>query len=142
MLLHDLTEAQAARDRFELGDEFTDLSRELSRAPNADSGGIIGWVKRGTQPDDIEAEIFSLDAGQVSQPVEGPAGYHLFQVLEVRASGQVSEGAALFEVRRELESARSREHLSRCVDQAVSRAGVVIFKENLWFDYQGRFAED
>ena len=97
---------------------------------------------RGTQPEDIEAEIFSLDVGQISRPMEGPAGYHLFQVLEVRASGQVSEVVAASEVRRDLESARSREHIRRCVDQAVSRAGVVIFKENLWFDYRGRFAED
>lgn len=142
LLLQDLAEAQAARDRFERGEEFTDLSRELSRAPNAESGGVIGWVVRGTQPDDIESEIFSLDVGQVSRPVEGPAAYHLFQVLEVRASGQVPEAVATSEVRRELESARSREHLSRCVEQAVSRAGVVVFKENLWFDYRGRFAED
>jgi len=142
LLLRNLAEAQEARARFGQGEEFTDLSRELSRVPNAEDGGVIGWVIRGTQPDDVESEIFSLEVGQVSEPVEGPAGYHLFQILEVRASGQVSEAVAASEARRDIESAGSREHLSRCVDQAVNRAGVVIFKENLWFDYRGRFAED
>ena len=142
LLLRDLAEAQDARARFDQGEEFTDLSRELSRVPNAEDGGVIGWVIRGTQPDDVESEIFSLEVGQVSEPVEGPAGYHLFQVLEVRASGQVSGFVAESEARRNIESVGSREHLSRCVDQAVNRAGVVIFKENLWFDYRGRFAED
>ncbi len=142
VLLWDLADAQEVRTRFDQGEEFTDLSRKYSRAPNAESGGLVGWVVRGTQPDDVESEIFSLDVGQVSRPVEGPAGYHLFQVLEVRASGHVSEVVASSEARRELESAGSREHMSRCVDQAVSQAGVVIFKENLWFEYQERFAED
>ncbi len=142
LLLLNLADAQSARNRFEQGENFTDLSRELSRAPNAESGGVIGWVVRGTQPEDIESEIFSLDVDQISGPVEGPAGYHLFQVLGMRASGQVSEDVAASEARRDLESAGSREHLSRCVDQAVNRAGVVIFKENLWFDYRGRFTED
>lgn len=142
LLLWDLAEAEEVRARFDQGVEFEDLSRKYSRAPNAENGGLIGWVIRGTQPDDVEGEIFSLEAGQVSLPVEGPAGYHLFQVLEVRASGHVSDEIAAFEVRQELESAGSREHLSRCVDQAVDQAGVVIFKENLWFEYRGRFAED
>jgi len=141
LLLRDAAEAQEARIRFDQGEEFIDLSRELSRVPNAEDGGVIGWVTRGTQPDDVESQIFALEVGQVSEPVEGPAGYHLFQVLEIRDSGQVSEVVAASEARLDLESAGSREHLDRCVDQAVDRAGVVIFKENLWFDYQGRFAE-
>lgn len=142
LLLRDLAEAQEVRARFDQGEEFTDLSREFSKAPNAESGGAIGWVVRGTQPEGIESEIFSLDVGKVSVPVKGPAGYHLFQVLDVRASGQVSEEVAEAEALRDLESAGSSEHLSRCVDQAVKQAGVVIFEKNLWFEYRGRFAED
>lgn len=142
LLLWDLAEAEKIRALFDDGEEFEDLSRKYSRAPNAESGGLIGWVIRGTQPDDVEGEIFTLEPGQVSLPVEGPAGYHLFQVLEARASGNVSESTAAFEVRRELESAESREHMSRCIDQAVEQAGVVIYEENLWFEYRGRFAED
>ncbi len=142
LLLRELSEAQEALARFDQGEEFIDLSRELSKAPNADSGGAIGWVIRGTQPEDIELEIFSLDVGKVSGPVKGPAGYHLFQVLEVRASGRVSEEVAAAEALRDLESAGSSEHLSRCVDEAVKQAGVVVFEKNLWFEYRGRFAED
>lgn len=142
LLLRGLVEAQEARARFDQGEEFTDLSRELSIAPNAESGGAIGWVVRGTQPEHIESEIFSLDVGRVSQPIEGPAGYHLFQVLEVRASGKVSKAVAEAEALRDLESAGSSEHLSRCVDKAVKQAGVVVFEKHLWFEYRGRFAED
>ncbi|MEN8164275.1 MAG: peptidylprolyl isomerase [Acidobacteriota bacterium] len=142
LLLWGLAEAEEVRTRFDQGEEFVDLSRQYSRAPNAEGGGVIGWVVRGTQPDDIESEIFSLDVGEVSRPVKGPAGYHLFQVLEVRASGHVSEVVASYEVQQEFEHALSREHMSRCIDQAVSQAGIEIFKENLWFEYQGRFAED
>jgi len=142
LLLKGLSEAQAARDRFEQGEDFGDLSRELSLAANADNGGLIGWVARGTQPEDVERELFSLDIGEVSRPVEAPAGYHLFQVLDFRPSGPLPEAEIASEVRQKLESAGSREHLSRCGDQAVGQADVVIYEENLWFDYRGRFAED
>ncbi len=142
LLLRDLAEAQEVLARSDQGEEFIDLSRELSRAPNAESGGPIGWVVRGTQPDDVESEIFSLDIGKVSGPVKGPAGYHLFQVLEIRASGQVPEEVVAAEALRDLESVESSEHLSRCIDEAVKKAGVVVFEKNLWFEYRGRFAED
>ncbi len=142
LLLPSLKEARTIRERLESGEDWLELSRETSHAPNADRGGPIGWVARGTQPDTFESEIFSLDLGEISQPVEGPAGYHLFQVLEVRPSGTVTRETAEADARRELEGAASRKHLELCIDRAVAEAEVRVFKENLWFDYRGRFAED
>lgn len=142
LLLPDLEAARAAKQRFEAGEDFVALSRDVSVAPNADGGGMIGWVERGTQPDDIEGEIFSLEVDGVSNPVEGPAGYHLFQALEVRSSGTVSEADAEAEVRRELESEMGREHLRSCIEQALKQADVEVVEENLWFEYRGRFTEE
>ena len=142
LVLPTLEEARAVRERLESGEDWLELSREFSHAPNADRGGPIGWVARGTQPHAFESEIFSLEEGEVSLPVEGPGGYHLFQVLEIRPSGPVTRETAEADAWRELEGTANRIHLERCIDRAVAEAGVRVFEENLWFDYQGRFAED
>ena len=55
------------------GEDFVDLSRAVSRAPNADEGGEIGFVVQGTLPGELEEVIFSLAAGEISEPVQGAA---------------------------------------------------------------------
>ncbi len=140
MLFSDLETAQDARRRFAGGEEFVPLSRELSRAPNADRGGELGWVVKGSQPDEVQEVIFSLAENEVSEPVRGPGGFHVFQALEVRDSGPPSRHRLEARVRRELEVEQERRHFQMCVDQALEKVGVEVFPGNLWFEYSGRFA--
>lgn len=141
LLLGDSEVADEAYRRLSAGDDFIDVSREFSRAPNAEGGGDLGWVVQGTQPEDIEEVIFALAEGEISRPTEGPGGFHLFQALEVRASGHPPRDQVEREIRRGLEDQLSRDHLRRCITGAVKEIGVEVFSENLWFEYKGQFAE-
>lgn len=80
LLLPTRPQAEAARARLLKGESFEVLSRELSRAPNAQSGGVLGWIERGQLPPEFEAAVADLTAGQLSLPVESPAGWHVFYV--------------------------------------------------------------
>jgi peptidyl-prolyl cis-trans isomerase SurA len=51
----------------------------------ADGGGDLGWLDQGDLPDVLEEALLGLDAGQVSQPVRGPAGIHIFLLRERQA---------------------------------------------------------
>ncbi len=141
MLFSDLATAEEARRRLAEGEEFVALSRELSRAPNADRGGELGWVVMGSQPDEVEEVIFSLAENEVSGPVRGPGGFHLFQALEIRSSGPPSRRRLEERVRRDLEVEQERRHFQWCVDRALEKVGVEVFPVNLWFEYEGRFVE-
>ena len=141
LLLGDAEIADEAHGRLQNGEDFVDVSRDLSRAPNAADGGDLGWVVQGTQPEEVEEVIFDLAAGEVSRPMTGPGGFHIFQALEVREEGAPLRDRIEWEVRRSLEDRLARNHLDACVDRAVEEAGVRVFSENLWFDYSGRFAE-
>lgn len=141
MLFSDLETADEARRRLSEGEEFVALSRELSRAANADRGGELGWVVKGSQPEDVEEVIFSLAEGEVSGPVRGSGGFHLFQALEVRQPGPPSRDLLEDEVRQGLMVEQERRHYQWCVDRALETVGVEVFPVSLWFEYNGRFVE-
>ena len=61
---------------------FEELAKEYSDGPNAKEGGSLGLVEKGQMMKGIDDAIFSLEAGEVSEVVESPIGYHLFKVKE------------------------------------------------------------
>lgn len=68
-----------------VGAEFTKLAREISLdAASKEKGGDLGFISRGMLQADIEKVVFGLKAGEISEPVKGPLGYHLFRVEETR----------------------------------------------------------
>lgn len=142
VLVDDLSQARAARQRLADGEDFVELSREVSRAPNAADGGEIGFVDRGGLPPEIDEVIFSLAAGEISDPVQGPSGYHVFQVLETVPAGQADRSQVEAAVRLENERRAAREHTRECLERLADEVGVEVHSERLWFAYDGRYAED
>jgi hypothetical protein len=138
MLLVDLETARAARRRLDLGEAFEDVSREVSRAPNADEGGQLGFLDQGSLPQGLDEVVFSLAEGEVSDPVQSPSGYHIFQVLEVVPEGPATRAELELSVRRELADDAQREFFRRCVERTAEDVGVEIFRDHLWFRYEGR----
>jgi len=142
LLLPDEASALKARKQLAEGADFEKLSAEISIAPNAGRGGALGWVPRGSQPEEIEDVIFSLKAGEISSPVRGPGGYHLFQLLDRREAGPARTEELRPGVIRELTTASERSHIRSCIDTAAKRAGIVVYPKHLWFEYSGKFKED
>ena len=64
------------------GEAFDDVARELSLGRNKDRGGTVGFVKRGVAPPEVDAVIFTMSAGEISQPIRSDAGFHIIKVLE------------------------------------------------------------
>jgi curved DNA-binding protein CbpA len=103
--LDTLEDAQKVRARWEAGEDFADLARELSLDANSkDQGGDIGWMPRGVVYNGMyDDEIFSLGTDNVSEPLAyydtsitdatSPAyeTYYLFMVSEKADARQVDE---------------------------------------------------
>jgi peptidyl-prolyl cis-trans isomerase SurA len=49
-------------------------------------GGNLGWLTKGDLPEDLERAILPLSAGEISEPVRGSKGFHIF-FLEERQVG-------------------------------------------------------
>lgn len=67
------------------GAEFTELARKFSDdSVSRDSGGSLGWFRRGTMVKSFDAVAFRLRPGDLSTPVETVFGFHIIQVQRVQ----------------------------------------------------------
>ncbi|MEW6378781.1 MAG: peptidylprolyl isomerase [bacterium] len=66
------------------GASFEKMAKEKSIGRNADKGGDIDFVIINTNvfPEEVEAVIFKLKDGQVSEPIKTREGYALFKAIE------------------------------------------------------------
>ena len=79
------------------GESFGQLVAMHSDAPDAASGGEIGWVAEGAIAPQF-ANIFQLPVGSVSEPIRSTAGFHLFMVQEERINDPAKEAQSYDEV--------------------------------------------
>ncbi|MBI4815046.1 MAG: peptidylprolyl isomerase [Deltaproteobacteria bacterium] len=66
-------------EKLKKGASFAQLARAHSIAPEAASGGDLGWIERGTMPAVFE-ECFKLSIGTPSPLVPSEYGFHVFLV--------------------------------------------------------------
>ncbi len=82
--------ANAVRD----GEDFSEMAKVYSEGPSGPSGGDLGWFKRGAMVPAFEDVAFSLDVGEISDPVKTQFGYHIIIVDDKRGRGDDAEVTA------------------------------------------------
>jgi parvulin-like peptidyl-prolyl isomerase len=94
ILLSTEQEARQVKAQLDGGADFQTLAREKSVEPSAKTtGGDLGFFGVGKMDPAFEKVVFSLQAGQISQPFRSPFGWHVAQVVAVR--GAAPEFAAI-----------------------------------------------
>ncbi|MFC1889589.1 peptidylprolyl isomerase [Thermodesulfobacteriota bacterium] len=71
------------------GEDFAAMAAKYSACPSAPTGGVLGWLRRGQTDADFEAATFAMNSGAVSEPVKTSFGYHIIEVMEVKAGAIV-----------------------------------------------------
>jgi peptidyl-prolyl cis-trans isomerase SurA len=64
--------------------EMTDCGAMVAKAEElgAPASGELGWIRIGDMPPDLAQAVLALPVGEVSQPLESPAGIHLLMVCD------------------------------------------------------------
>jgi parvulin-like peptidyl-prolyl isomerase len=75
--------AVAVYAQLQAGANFEDTAREQSNdTGTAENGGDLGWFTRGQMVDEFEEVAFTLQPGEISQPVKTEFGWHIIKVYE------------------------------------------------------------
>lgn len=93
-----LAEATRIRELAMEGEDFAELARRFSQDGSKDSGGDLGWFRRGDMVEAFEDAAFNLAVNEISQPVESPFGFHVIQVNR-RRSGEIRASHILITVK-------------------------------------------
>ncbi|MER1967267.1 SurA N-terminal domain-containing protein [Castellaniella sp. GW247-6E4] len=103
--------------------QFAELARKESQdAGTARSGGELGWIQRGVWPLNLEQAVFALAKGEVSEPVKGQDGYHVF----IANDKQAEKGETFAEARVKVEDeVRHQLAAERFADMATKLTGLV-----------------
>ncbi len=106
-----LTEAQQVRKEIVEGADFGEKAKEVSDDPGSkELGGDLGVVQKGMMVPEFDQALFSLEDGQISEPVKTQYGYHIIQVTQINPAKQQT----LDEVKEQIKS--------QLLDQAQQKA--------------------
>lgn len=76
--------AEEILERIKNGEDFSTLAGKYSEdAGSAEKGGDLGFFERGTMVKPFEDAAFSLEKGEVGDPVESRFGFHIIEVLDI-----------------------------------------------------------
>ena len=62
------------------GKSFEEIAQAKSLCPSGQNGGDLGFFGKGMMVKPFEDAAFSLEVGELSQPVETQFGWHLIQL--------------------------------------------------------------
>ncbi|MDX9872675.1 MAG: peptidylprolyl isomerase [Clostridia bacterium] len=87
ILVDTLEKANEVKDKLNAGQHFTDLVNEYStdEATKA-TGGDLGYFTRGMMTQAFEEAAFSMEIGEISDPISTEFGYHVILVEDKMAA--------------------------------------------------------
>jgi len=80
--------AEEALAQIKSGKEFAAVAASFSDAPDATSGGSLGWRTPARLPSIFAEPAQKMKPGDVSGVLRSPAGFHIFKVTELRNRDQ------------------------------------------------------
>lgn len=74
---------------------FAEQAQKYSECPTAMNGGELGSVKKGVLFPSLDKALFQMKAGEVSDIIESPLGFHILKCDAIQPEGFVPESQAL-----------------------------------------------
>ncbi len=131
--------ADQAQKRLARGEAWIDVSRSASVAPNAPTGGALGFLAADDLPPTFRSAIWGLPAGGMTPILSAPHGFHIFRVEERRDRRAGTFEEERVALRLALAEERSRVAVDAILEESARAHPVRIVEEHLPFPYVGTF---
>ena len=77
-------EAMNLYNEIKNGAKFEDLAAQYSLCPSGANGGDLGYFGKGMMVKPFEDACFSMNVGDLSEPVETQFGWHLIELTDIQ----------------------------------------------------------
>jgi peptidyl-prolyl cis-trans isomerase SurA len=85
-------EAAAARQRIVGGEDFAKVAKDVSQdTATARLGGDLGWFSGEAYGTRVASVIKEMKPGEISEPFQTDAGWHILQLVDTRSTDKTSE---------------------------------------------------
>jgi peptidyl-prolyl cis-trans isomerase SurA len=120
-----LAKAQEIVMRLRDGADFAEVAKAESEGATAPDGGRWDMTTKGSYiVKSVDEELFRLPARKVSDPLEGPKGWHIVRVEEKRNGGETSFVDAQEEIRKKIREQKITKESQRYVQELVAKAHI------------------
>ncbi len=82
LLVKSEEEAVKLKEEILAGKSFADAAAEVSLCPSGANGGDLGYFSKGQMVKEFEDAAFSMEVGEVSEPIKTGFGYHLIYLTD------------------------------------------------------------
>ena len=82
LLVKTEEEALKLKEQIKDGKDFAKAAKEVSLCPSGQNGGDLGYFTKGQMVKEFEDAAFSMNVGEVSNPVKTQFGYHLIYLTD------------------------------------------------------------
>ena len=84
ILVETEDEAKAVQNQIKSGSDFAELAKQKSKDPGGSEGGDLGYFSKEQMVPEFANAAFTLENGQVSDPVKSQFGWHIIKVEDKR----------------------------------------------------------
>lgn len=124
------SDAKALEVELKKGKRMADLAKKYSISPEAQEGGMVGWIEKGVS--DIFESAFRMKQGQRSPVFKSSFGYHVFEVTGRKPARTKPFAEAKPEIKRILMEKREQALYLAWLEEQVRKARV--FKDQAFID--------
>ncbi|MDH5184603.1 MAG: peptidylprolyl isomerase [Gammaproteobacteria bacterium] len=108
-------QAESLQAELQKGADFAKSALTHSKGRNALKGGDMGWAPVGQLPTLFSTVVPGLQAGQVSQVLRSPSGFHIVKLLEVR--NNTRQGLSMEQLRNSVRSTLEKRKFDEQLEQ-------------------------
>ncbi len=106
------------REQLRAGKSFAEVAKVFSEDAGTKSlGGELGWIQPGMLPPELDKVIFALPPQQLSAPVKGPEGWHVFLVEASRGGAEQPFAAVKDDIAKNMMAKRNQEAMQAAREQ-------------------------
>lgn len=131
ILIDTEEKALEIKKEIEEGKDFAQAAMEYSSCPSKDAGGELGEFPRGAMVPEFEDKAFSMEAGEVSEPVKTQFGYHIIKLNSKSDPANITFESVKEDVRSEALRVKQQEAYLKKLDSLKDKYKSEIFEENI-----------